>query len=37
MLIVLFGLVFAVLGSGEYEPPAPQGEQGEITGIARNL
>jgi len=32
MLIVLIAVVFAVLGKGEYQPPAPK-EQGAISDV----
>ena len=33
VMIVLFAIVFAVLGKGEYQPPAPEGGgQGSISG-----
>ena len=34
VMIMLFAVVFAVLGKGEYQPPSPEGEEhGSISAI----
>ncbi len=34
VMIMLFAVVFAVLGKGEYQPPPPEGEEhGSISGV----
>ena len=34
VMIMLFAVVFAVLGKGEYQPPAPEGEEhGSVSSV----